>query len=220
MNSVSTGKLEMVKPLIFSTPMVQAILSGEKTQTRRVTTPPTFPWPAGRYRLRLNNDGAYWLELIEGNRPMEEYFPCRKSRILPGDYLWVRETWRETGVISAPYAYKASEEKLAFLGETGNVLGFGYKWRPSIHMPRKAARLFLHVQQVRVERLQDITESDSRAEGFAGVEEFANFWDSLVGKVWKIGKDGEAREVNVNGWEANPWVWVCEFERVVPEGEL
>ena len=131
------------------------------------------------------------------------------------DILWVRETWAM--VSGGLYEYKADGTEIDHLG---NII----KWKPSIHMPRSAARLFLKVKAVRVERLQEITEEDADAEGFGGncpydafpehkgspgwydgsisiPECFGELWDSIYSK-------------RGYGWEVNPWVWVIEFEKV------
>jgi hypothetical protein len=117
----------------------------------------------------------------------------------PGDILWVRETWSrmETG----QYLYKADNEKpVSFLG-----------WRPSIHMPREAARIFLRVTGVRVERLQDISYADVIAEGIpyghAEHTKFRAVWESTL----------KPKDRPTYGWEANPWVWALEFERISKE---
>jgi len=192
-----------MKPIIFSTPMVRAILQGNKTQTRRVIR------------------GGY----------MHQYTPYQytaensKHYAIPyhrGDVLWVRETWRKTGVISKPYAYKADEETLNLIGENGELLSAQYRWKPSIHMTKEAVRIFLKVTDVRVERLQDITKDDCIAEGVvtqkelnnldtignAPREEYARYlfrelWDTINAK----------RNNGVYSWERNPFVWVITFER-------
>lgn len=194
------------RPIIFSTEMVRAILEGRKTQTRRVIK---VPWYYGK-RVQpfdpyyVEEDGKLLYQDAYGDfHPIEEICPYGQ----PGDILWVRETWCEAGVFGC--AYKATDT-LPVSAKNG--------WRPSIHMPRQAARLFLFVKNVRAERLQDITEEDARAEGAIKaypttegyyLEDpqatykggFSALWDSIYAK-------------RGYGWEANPWVWVVEFERV------
>lgn len=188
----------MEKPILFSTEMVRAILKGQKTQTRRVIKPQP-PDGVGRIRgpelyepAKVDRNG----ELVPGEPVYGVYddwgewgakFPYGQ----PGDVLWVRETWCNAGVFG--YVYRATDSLPV------SVKG---GWRPSIHMPREAARLFLLIKNVRVERLQDITEEDARAEGAIGIEPisvFMNLWNSINGKRYP--------------WESNPWVWVIEFER-------
>jgi hypothetical protein len=187
-----------MKPIIFSTPMVQAILDGKKTQTRRV--------------IKIDDAPENWKISIAGTSIVRtEPYDVKLPRYAAGDILWVRETWCERlGVVDKGlYIYKAHVEPQ---DEIHQYALDQNKWRPSIFMPREAARLFLRVKNVRVERLQDITEEDARAEGMSktlvdGVVfisakgNFHVFWDSLNIK-------------RGYGWDTNPWVWVIEFERV------
>jgi hypothetical protein len=197
-----------MKPILFSTPMVKAILDGRKTQTRRVVKINGQPISSPEERLELTEDGLIYHSV----NSMSGYY---KLSYQPSDILWVRETWRATGVISEPYAYKADEEVLNLLGESGQILSIRYAWRPSIFMPRAAARIFLRVTDVRAERLQDITEEDARAEGcstkilndgwknigtLTARDEFITLWEHLNAKRGL-------------GWDTNPWVWVISFER-------
>jgi hypothetical protein len=187
-----------MKPIIFSTPMVQAILDGKKTQTRRV--------------IKIDDAPENWKISIAGTSIVRtEPYDVKLPRYAAGDILWVRETWCERlGVVDKGlYIYKAHVEPQ---DEIHQYALDQNKWRPSIFMPREAARLFLRVKNVRVERLQDITEEDAIAEGMSktlvdGVVfisakgNFHVFWDSLNIK-------------RGYGWDTNPWVWVIEFERV------
>lgn len=199
------------RPILFSGPMVRAILDGRKTQTRRVFT------RAHAKRLGLDtcgdeivtSDGPYWNgEFHEGSPPWSPYG-------LPGDVLWVRETW-------APHADEERSKRPAifYRADCDDTSGFPHinNWRPSIHMPRWACRLTLRVESVRVERLNDISEEDAIAEGVTNhspskywdpsrnVEigphqhEFMRLWDSINGKKYP--------------WASNPWVWVVTFARL------
>ena len=208
-----------MKPILFSTPMVQAILDGRKTMTRRVVKPqPT-------HGIRVCGYSQYgWSETKENGD-----CHCHNPGWHPyqvDDVLWVRETWRKTGTIATPYAYRADEEPFVLLGEASDVMHLKYRYKPSIFMPREAARIFLRVTDVRVERLQEITEADALAEGVEGVPcdhagryacedcmntgwieppsvNFMTLWDSINAK-------------RGYSWESNPWVWVYTFERVEP----
>lgn len=199
-----------MKPIIFNTPMVQAILDGRKTQTRRVVKINGCPITSPKESLELTKEGLIYHSFCS----MSGYY---KLLCQPGDILWVRETFCEVpyehnhvpikgGHITIPkYAYKADSER--------DYTGI---WKPSIHMPREAARIFLRVTNVRVERLQDIAEEDAKAEGCH---------ERLLNDGWKnIGKL-TARDdfimlweyLNAKrgyGWDTNPWVWVVEFERM------
>lgn len=266
----------MEKPILFNTEMVKAILAGRKTQTRRLIR----PQPAGQlsyifggshpgkwtYMSRSDakawdvdesviheEDGKYWTP------------PCNWD-----DVLYVRETWN--------YGYVDSDwkegcppehwfEELDWKGKDHDFLReisrfwyladddeplYDLKWKPSIHMPKAAARIWLKVKRVRVERLQDITEEDAKAEGLSKLfdylsdEEFQNSivpfatgakkeafgWTNYLhgdsrdtygysdyqspidsfGSLWN--STIMAGELEQYGWDANPWVWVIEFERV------
>ena len=212
-----------MKPILFSTPMVQAILDGKKTQTRRVIKPQ--PVKEATMFERFIETVDCGLEARFGN-DISTAVCDRKVHYKPSDILWVRETWRATGVISEPYAYKADEEVLNLLGESGQILSIRYAWRPSIHMPREAARIFLRVINVRVERLQEITEEDAVAEGIDWLDEACyenNGWhptyydpDSGGQPVFRDGFIKLWDSLNAKrgyGWDTNPWVWVIEFER-------
>lgn len=207
--------LQTAKPILFNTEMVRAIQNGTKTVTRQVAFPnkdlhefkhkdyPNGWW----YRGRAAKSWDSILHCIELEKP------C-KYKI--GDILYVRETWArvsewvdidpEVGLLDG-WIYKAdwSEEVEA------------PKWRPSIHMPKEAARIFLRVTGVRVERLQDITDEDM-VRDFARCPEAVNAVGKSVGKdvlaktVWN--STVKKSDLDKYGWAANPWVWVIEFEKV------
>lgn len=185
-----------IRPILFSTEMVKAIIDGRKTQTRRVIKPQpieslTF-W--GDYYIK--GKGNYKLSLGAAIEGIDLNGFCKYGN--PGDILWVRETYRQgvDGLIN----YKSDESIVDQL-----VLA----WKPSIHMPKDVCRLFLKIKSVHVERLQDISERDAIIEG--SIPKGA----SIIGT--KDGAIGLFRELwlSINGpesWDANPWVWVIEFE--------
>jgi hypothetical protein len=192
------------KPILFSTPMVQAILEGRKTMTRRI-----FKNPMKRYigyRSRVD-------ELYDDSRePLSEHeFYALYSPYSQNDVLWVRETWGIGIQLTGGIIYKADYK------QNNAPLADGEKWRPSIHLPHDAARLFLKVEAVRVERLQDITTADAINEGMpecrtgmTGVFDyeircFHTLWDTLNAK-------------RGYSWDSNPWVWVIEFVRMKFKG--
>ena len=175
-----------VKPILFNTDMVRAILDGRKTVTRRVVN--------HKHLRGLENLTA---EKIE--RACKAPYKC-------GDVLYVRETWARLcfGLCTQIYVYRASEEPpFPKIIPIGCHLTDHFKWRPSIHMPKDAARIFLRVTGVRVERLQDITDEDVVAEGLPIGCYFDDLWDKTV----------KPADRGRYGWKANPWVWVIEFER-------
>ncbi len=192
------------RPILFSAPMVRAILADRKTQTRRVMRTNHVG-----YRSFLRWDGRPHTRAMmacsngDPGRPESSVF-CEDNRIgVPGDRLWVRETFCLRDPDHHPergYWYAATDD-------VDNP-----RWTPSIFMPRRASRLTLAVTAVRVERLQAITEEDARAEGVAvdpaalasGAthrQAFADLWDSLNGKRAP--------------WASDPWVWRIEFRRAV-----
>jgi hypothetical protein len=189
------------RPILFSAPMVRAILAGTKTQTRRVVKPAHKAW----IEMPVTHQLGEW-----DKRPL----PYGK----PGDRLWVRETWqavsgndRARHIMTHPRPDRGWLEYAA----TPRADEPAYKWRPSIHMPRWASRITLEVTGVRVERLQDISEADAMAEGVHY---------SLLEKI-QAGQDRWARHAykklweTINGsdsWDLNPWVWVVEFKRATP----
>ena len=175
-----------MKPILFNTEMVQAILDGRKTQTRRLCK-------------GQPQDGAISPETMG-------YMPPYGV----GDVLYVRETWTdipETAPGNLHYRADATQADLDWFRENG------WKWRPSIHMPKEAARLFLRVTGVRCERLQDMMPEDCANDGgfepeavkVVGIAPlFGTLWDSI------LRKDDLAK----CGWAANPWVFVVSFERI------
>jgi hypothetical protein len=214
------GKAEKMKeiPVLFNGAMVRAILDDRKTQTRRIVKPQPERWLAGwRWggHHRGSKYGAFAAtpELAFIERMIDGGY-CPHA---PGDRLWVRETF-----ISLPACAETGRRAHAIYHADGGYSD-GYKWLPSIHMPRWAARLFLDVLDVRIERLQDISEEDARAEGVEQCGGFMTTWGCWM----NYGKSGPscktAREsfytlwISVYGaesWAANPWVWVTKFKRV------
>ncbi len=181
-----------MKPIIFSTPMVKAILEGRKTQTRRV--------------IKVDDAPENWKISIAGTSIVRtEPYDVKLPRYAAGDILWVREIWSRDE--SGEYVYRTNYGTT----EDDSFPPSMFRWRPSIHMPREAARIFLRVTNVRVERVQDITAHDAIREGmesempFDTVDEFKELWDNLNAK-------------RGYGWKTNPWVLVIEFEKFNKEG--
>lgn len=214
-----------IKPMLFNAEMVQAILDGRKTVTRRAVK---FPRGWNPKFTGYIPDGA----VLYGSNNI----PAAKAPYKAGNVLWVRETWlgwyAPHGEVV--YFYKATDQS-ANKAPTGPEYDDAWEvqnWRPSIHMPKEAARIFLRVTDVRVERLQEITAEGALDEGTnvefpepkpsyislaytemrlkpAARQSFARLWDSTI----------KPADRAIYGWEANPWVWVIEFERCEkPEG--
>ena len=185
----------MDRPILFSGAMVRALLSGTKTQTRRVIK--FKPW----HQIEERDDGTPWPWMQSDDNDAGVWLRCPYGA--PGDRLWVRETWAPTDGRFEPLrsvAYRADGEDVSLLDD---------RWRPSIHMPRWASRITLEVTAVRVERLQDISEADAWAEGIAGdLLHRAQGWaPRAYHLLWE--------QINGPGsWDANPGVWVLTFRRV------
>lgn len=184
------------RPILFSAPMVRALLAGTKTQTRRVAK---------------IDDVAYglpvrWVSVGPATTGLQN---VRCPYGGPGDRLWVRETWArddEDGALM--YRADLGRDMNADAWEQGRLEGVPrYRWKPSIHMPRQASRLMLEVTGVRVERLHQISRGDAMAEGCP----FANMQDGESPVRWY-----EYLWRSINGpdsWDANPWVWAVEFRK-------
>jgi hypothetical protein len=206
------------KPILFSAPMVKAILDGRKTQTRRIMKPqPEYfeQYPHWRWTTpQLRKDGLGPFAIDSGDRP--GIF----GKYIPGETLWVRETWgprTEQGkpVESRHYVkYRAD-----FIDDSPPADGMDWhtyedKWRPSIFMPRWASRITLEITDVRVERLQEITNADAEAEGVGGMRDMR--FAVALGNLHTTGHRFNFRDLweSINGkgsWESNPWVWVVSF---------
>nr|DAM01696.1 MAG TPA: ASCH domain protein [Caudoviricetes sp.] len=199
-----------IKPILFNTEMVRAILDGRKTCTRRIckdanecTVPDMDFYNADRRTYAVYN--------FVDKEHMEQLSTAERTcPICTGDILYVRETWKE-----APNGYYYYEDWQR------NDIADITKWKPSIHMPKEAARIWLKVMNVRVERLQDITSEQIGREGVEveyphvlnGEEKryaFSTLWNNTIKKS----------DIDRYGWDANPWVWVIEFERCEKPTEM
>ena len=193
------------RPILFNGEMVRAILDGRKTQTRRIIT---------RWKIRgmdngypegvvVVNESTHNLETVPWTaETIMHYLRCPYG--VPGDRLWVRETWMpetEQGIPTGGIIWRASDNKPMPDGD-GPL-----RWKPSIHMPKSASRITLEVTGMQVEQVQDISEEDAYAEGIDLAPTiphplvwFRDLWDSI----------------NVKrgfGWDVNPWVWVVTFNQ-------
>lgn len=188
------------RPMLFSTPMVEAIMADRKTQTRRLVK--EIPLDAPYFEdvdgvpMACDQDGDWWPAV-------------RFSRIQPGDIIWVRETWCALPV--SPGGHTRIPERYYYrAGPDLRPDGWKGPWRPSIHMPRTAARLLLRVEDVRMERLHKIMDAPPGSdnpivkEGCTYGFEFIAIWDNTI----------KPAERTRYGWKADPWVWVYDFERI------
>lgn len=206
-----------IKPILFNTEMVQAILDGRKSCTRRLVKPE----PQGYFEV---SEEPLYIYDTDGNQG--KITPPYQ----PGDILYVRETWHkyikrvgkgESCRFAEFYGYRAS---------VANSEDADEPWRPSIHMPKEAARIWLKVTDVKVERLQEMKPVDVIKEGA-----YPDWWDCLntyeesgsqccygVMMEWEKLWNSTIKKSDLDsyGWDANPWVWVIEFERCKkPKGE-
>lgn len=203
------------KPILFSTEMVQAILEGRKTQTRRILK----PQPKEGYNPKIYRGYDCQLHL-QSRKSAIELEPHRWKVIQRGDILWVRETWQTTWNENKnrwDTIYKADGGY--WIDDDGIM-----KWKPSIYMPKKRARIFLEVTNVKVERLQDISEEDAISEGI----EIIHYAEPIVPIYKRYDLDEKKGTTNpkysfqtiwqkINGkesWQSNPFVWVYEFKQV------
>ena len=192
-----------MKPILFSTPMVQAILDGRKTMTRRVIKGNPIVDEKGHWLC----DGVNWGVGLDG-KPCVFSFIKWRSKYQVGDVLWVRETFgitkdRET------LCYRAD-----FTETDVRVTNTIIKWKPSIFMPKEACRIFLRVTNVRVERLQDISVEDILKEGAPLITITGNNEDFINSKLKGWWYDLWTSINGKGAWEANPYVFVYEFQRV------
>lgn len=202
--------MSRVLPILFNTEMVQAILDNRKTVTRRIIKPSYRPDERGFQVFTNMGTKERWAEKID-----EEEMSFDPPRYVippfqPGDILYVRETWAQSTDLFGEfpeYIYRADPSALG-----------GTIWRPSIHMPKAAARIWLRVTDIKIHRLQDMTLDDFLQEGVVMLPEafndpenvyqqartdFIEIWDSTIPKEQQA----------LYGWTANPWTWVIEFER-------
>lgn len=224
-----------MKPILFNTEMVKAILDGRKTVTRRInkdcndyTVPLMDHVDVNKRTYAINS-------FYDREHKQSASIAERRMPICKGDLLYVRETW-----------YKDDNCILYKAGGYENTIGYrdinrhdiSIKWRPSIHMHKEAARIFLRATSVRVERLHDITDEEAKKEGIRSytkdgivykyslddesipwskmprkaTDAFATLWNTTIPKNDPI-------DMYKYGWKANPWVWVYEFERTDCNGK-
>lgn len=188
--------------LMFKGDLVRAILEGRKTQTRRVVK---ADWIQSERAPLQTNPGRFhfWCS-------GEHDCPFGK----PGDLIYVRETWMDLQGTGVEYISDGKLQRYAYAADTppgsyGDECRkeYGLKWRPSIHMPKSAARIWLEITGVRVERLQEISEADAIAEGVPNSLHLpgGRFARENFEHLWRV--------INGDGsWEANPWVWVIDFK--------
>lgn len=197
--------IKKAKPILFNTEMVRANRDGKKTVTRRVMKPQPI-YLNGLWHIGL----ARWSEGNKTIHPVYGHSLYNRMPYKPGDYLYVRETWARTGIDVDPIFFEHSSSltwgQIIYKADGWNLDDIG-RWRPSIHMPKEAARIFLRVTDIKVERLKDMTADSAMSEGFADWNDAVRVWDSTIKK----------ENIDKYGWNANPWVWVIEYEKAETE---
>ena len=209
-----------MKPILFNTAMVRAILDGEKTCTRRILKLPKH--------IEKQRNGLYIL-CAEGSTYSDKEFKDVIDYINPpykvGDILYIRETWANTWTPDGDvgFVYKADGEPKNFPYWGNAKRGKHEVWMPSIHMPKEAARVFLKVISVRAERLKDITDEGCYQEGISGTSFYdeaehiqiagIGLNDSLERTAFSLLWNSTVREEKYS-WEGNPWVWIIGFKRI------
>jgi hypothetical protein len=228
------------RPILFSGGMVRAILDGSKTQTRRVVK------HSGDMEFDPQDPhyGPYWLAYVAGDA-MGEDAKVRCPYGTPCDRLWVRETWQAIHVSIDPETGHGDDVHYAAKIPTSDEVGWwgiayaatdlqadycvedrGFPWRPSIYMPRWASRILLEITDVRVQRLQEISDEDARAEGIKELalqaDEPGAWWTAAPDRRFHSRTPRGAflrlwRKIHGDGsWDANPWVWAITFRRLEP----
>lgn len=198
-----------MKPILFNTEMVRAILDGRKTTTRRVIK----PQPMKKYCGGIITDSYKKSDIGKVVFSDEENMICGKPELVTkmpykiNDILYVRETWNENPAHDTNENFEGLPPKEQFAIYKATSPEFSGGWRPSIFMPKEAARIFLRVKGVRAERLQNITDEEAENEGCTDATStamgFFDVWDSTIKKS----------DRDKYGWNANPWVWVISFEQ-------
>jgi len=224
-----------MKPILFNTEMVKAILDGRKTTTRRLVKPqPLFIELSGRWVWSIPKSKVHkgcCTEVCSASREWWNYLMPDQSLYQVGDILYVRETWLKA---DDGFHYKADIKVPSESEDLRNA--YGYKWHPSLHMTKEAARIFLRVKEIRTERLQCLNNEDAIKEGLklpchrehddcsaythcltgykdgkgSCIQKFINLWDSTIPKE-------NHTDMYTYGWNNNPWIWVIEFERIGKE---
>ncbi len=213
------------RPIIFSDDSVRAILEGRKTQTRRVIKIPEGI--AAKYEYKGDDGGNELLPKQSGHYWMNGYAMWR-PKLCPygkvGDRLWVRETFAYMQNLEAcaragepcEIAYKADQPKEVSDEDLREV----FFWKPSIFMPKWAARTWLEITNIRVERLCEISEEDAKAEGVTPENLMTDYDDATDYQRYKYSFKNYWDSLNAKrgfGWETNNWVWVIEFQKVEPQ---
>ncbi len=204
-------RVPIERPILFSAPMVRALLAGTKTQTRRVVKLSEEWHPDTRTAkvIGIGDDGVAPMPFDEFGRMLGQAIRCPYGQ--PGDRLWVREAWSQpTTLDPGPTFYRADYPACVPPHFENVPPADKVKWKPSIHMRRADSRITLEVVAIRVDRLQDISERDAEAEGCLPM-----FPDDVSGASYVYAYSRLWESINGPGsWAENPWVWCVEFRRI------
>lgn len=211
-------------PILYSTHMVQANLEGRKTETRKTSGLKEINKAPDEWQfihLAVDHNNLLFAHFKRGNQFAA--IPCPYGQ--PGDVLWVRETWAHTKVLNIHptddnygYVYKADGQPWENY--------YGWIWKPSIHMPKAAARILLQVVEIKVERLHDITEESAKAEGISRYPKspiygYKNYLDADAFCLSAV-ESFKTLWCSINGpesWQANPWLWVVKYKVLSTTGK-
>lgn len=209
-----TELLAVAKPIQLNTEEVRAIIDGRKKTIRRCVKPKSKN--AYGFSITFSVPDHTFMGVYDYDEDENDFDNPQKQPAYTGDILYVKETWSEHYTADSDgelvYCYKADDVDL----KSECLPGENNRWWQSTYMPKEAARIFLRVTGVKVERLQDMWASDVKKEGLSFnkphtademIKEFSKLWNSTVKKS----------DLDRYGWDANPWVWVIEFEKIEVE---
>jgi hypothetical protein len=231
------SKLLNFHPILFQPEMVAANLDGRKTETRIIVKPQpecinSQMMPMKEFLNKLETMDKKGLKTVKNNTGGFVFPHCRYGQ--PGDILWVRENFFNTGSneylntnTNLPYCYQADvkDSDASFVRE--KMKEYGWKYKPSIHMPNEACRMFLLLKEVKVERLQDISEESAISEGVEKHTSLPGYKNYNVGDIYeneyyRSAKDSYKSLIQkIHGeeiWQQNPWVWVLKYEVLSTNG--
>jgi hypothetical protein len=221
--------MSKLKPIPFNTEMTKAILENRKTTTRRKIK--GLPETAYDFEYAGNNT----VEFLYGICSERVFMDLSMTMEIPyqiGDILWVRETWQSYKIKKPIKAIPFDFKPIGYMYKADDVInsdGSKIKWRPSIHMPFEAARIFLKVTGVHIEELQDITEEEAKREGaikakyYMHPQDGKTLYEDNINGTYREGFQGlwnstiKKSKLPLYGWDANPYVWVIKFERIDKE---
>lgn len=212
------------RPILFSTEMVNAIFNGDKTQTRRIINPQPvvgdnfWRWDGKKPKAKYNT-GAVCVSgynVLPSNDNAVLINQCPYGKI--GDVLWVRETHKK---IQGGFMYKANPMLIKKTQSLGPTITGDARWKPSIHMPKSACRLWLEIVNVRVQKLNDINDLDAKSEGINKMlgyyRDYNSKYSGLAAHIFMPKQSFISLWQKINGeesWSLNPWVWVITFKKI------